>query len=266
MARVDGYNTRPGYSAWAEARRRMATQPGWQWEVASALGLAFMVGLLLGRLTAWSMLLAPVLGVVLAVGLIVSGRRRREVVSGWLQGAKGEQLTARALRPLEREGWRIFHDLQVPGSAANIDHLLVGPGGVWVIDSKLWTGQLRWDPQQGWMHGQYPLLPDLNTTRWEAAQVEQALEAFLTRAGRHLDGSRGIDVHMAWCIHGLQLPGGRVRADGETIAAPGQLLKVLRDGRGPTLPPAAIDELAGDVETIFQPALPSPSGPRVEGA
>jgi hypothetical protein len=256
MARVDGYNTRPGYSAWAEARRRLATQPGWAWEVAAALGLAFMAGLLLGRVTAWSMLLAPVLGAVLAVGLIVSGRRRRKVVSGWLQGAKGEQLTARTLSPLEREGWRIFHDLQVPGSPANIDHLLVGPGGVWVIDSKLWTGQLRWDPQQGWMHGQHPVLPDLNTTRWEATQVEQALQGFLTRAGRHLEGSRGIDVHWAWCMHGLQLPGGRIRADGETIAAPGQLLRVLREGRGPTLPPATIDELAADIETVFQPALP----------
>jgi hypothetical protein len=258
MARADGYNTRPGYSAWAEARRRMATQPGWEWEVAGALGIAFTAGLLLGRLTAWSMLVLPVLALVLAVGLIVSGRRRRETVSGWLQGAKGEQMTARALRPLEREGWRIFHDLQVPGSAANIDHLLVGPGGVWVIDSKLWSGQLRWDPQQGWMHGQYPVLPDLNTTRWEAAQVEQALADFLTRAARHLQASsRGIDVHMAWCMHGLQLPGGQIRVDGEAIAAPGSLLKILRDGRGPTLPTAAVDELAGDVETILRPSLPA---------
>jgi hypothetical protein len=256
MARADGDDTRPGYSAWAEAHRRLATQPGWEWEVAAALGVTFGAGLVLGRLTAWSMLLLLVLAIVLAVGLVVSGRRRREIVSGWLQGSKGEQLTARALRPLKREGWRIFHDLQVPGSAANIDHLLIGPGGVWVIDSKLWHGQLRWNPVQGWLHGQHPVLPDLNTTRWEAAQVEEALTPAIFRVLRDHDLT-SMKVHMAWCTHGLQLPGGRVRVDGEVVAAPGQLLKVLREGRGPTLPAAAVAELASEVETVLRPAAPA---------
>jgi hypothetical protein len=42
--------------------------------------------------------------------------------------------------PLERHGWAILHDVAIPGSPANIDHLAIGPGGVLVIDSKQYRG------------------------------------------------------------------------------------------------------------------------------
>jgi hypothetical protein len=37
----------------------------------------------------------------------------------------------------------IFHDLAVPGSPANVDHLVIGPSGVFVVDSKQWTGSVH---------------------------------------------------------------------------------------------------------------------------
>ena len=59
----------------------------------------------------------------------------------WRRGAAGERRTARLLDPLERHGWAVLHDLAVPGSRANIDHLVIGPGGVFVIDSKQYRGR-----------------------------------------------------------------------------------------------------------------------------
>ena len=47
----------------------------------------------------------------------------------WRCGAAGERRTARLLGPLERHGWAILHDLALPGSRANLDHLVIGPGG-----------------------------------------------------------------------------------------------------------------------------------------
>jgi hypothetical protein len=44
--------------------------------------------------------------------------------------------TARVLDRLTRDGYMVFHDLAVPGSPANVDHLVIGPSGVFVIDSK----------------------------------------------------------------------------------------------------------------------------------
>ncbi len=257
MARTYGYNTVPGYSALAEARRRLATAPGWEWQVAGTLGFAFTVGLVAGALTRWSLLLLPILVIVLGAGLAVTTAHRRELVASWRQGAKGERQTARLLAKLEREGWKIVHDLAIPGSRANVDHLAIGPGGVWIVDSKLWGKRVHWDPRHGWMHGQSAITPELNTTRWEATEVEQALVDGLGRAERHLTGTRGIIVHLTWCVHGEPLPGGKLVVDGETIVNPRHLLALLRAGRGPTLPPAAVEDLAREAQAVLHPCLPA---------
>jgi Nuclease-related domain len=59
-------------------------------------------------------------------------------------GATGEESTAQALATLPELDWRIFHDVHWPGHRyANIDHVVVGPGGVFVIDSKAWAGDVE---------------------------------------------------------------------------------------------------------------------------
>ena len=59
----------------------------------------------------------------------------------------------------ERHGWAVVHDLALPQSQANIDHLLIGPGGVFVIDSKQYRGRLQLDPSGRLLHGRHPLAP-----------------------------------------------------------------------------------------------------------
>lgn len=63
--------------------------------------------------------------------------RRR--VANFRQGALGEASTADALAELTPDGWVVLHDRLAP-AGGNIDHLLVGPGGVVVVDSKNWSG------------------------------------------------------------------------------------------------------------------------------
>src|SRR5215203_2761685 len=58
-------------------------------------------------------------------------------------GALGEESTARALAALPELDWRVFNGGQWPGRPyANVDHVVVGPGGVFVIDSKAWSGDV----------------------------------------------------------------------------------------------------------------------------
>jgi hypothetical protein len=58
------------------------------------------------------------------------------------QGADGEAETARVLTSLGSD-WVALHDVRWPGRRlANVDHVLVGPGGVFVIDSKNWSGRI----------------------------------------------------------------------------------------------------------------------------
>jgi hypothetical protein len=61
----------------------------------------------------------------------------------WERGAEGEAATASALKALG-PSWSVFHDVRWPGRPrANIDHVVVGPTGVFVIDSKNWSGDVR---------------------------------------------------------------------------------------------------------------------------
>ena len=61
-------------------------------------------------------------------------------IENWNDGAIGEQWTGRALRELESQGWGIFHDLAA--SHGNMDHAVVGPGGVFLLDPKQRRGSI----------------------------------------------------------------------------------------------------------------------------
>jgi hypothetical protein len=150
---------RPGGSAQARWRRERAAEwaawtPTLPWRVAATLGIGAGGGLL-------GSLLAPRLGLVLgALATVAAGWglrfRPSPDASAWRRGAAGERRTARLLGPLERQGWVVLHDLAVPRSRANIDHLVIGPGGVFVIDSKQYRGRLQLDRSGRLWHGRYP--------------------------------------------------------------------------------------------------------------
>ena len=58
----------------------------------------------------------------------------------------GVARVARALAALEPEGWITLTQVQRPGAApggATIDHLMVGPGGVVLLDTRAWSGRVE---------------------------------------------------------------------------------------------------------------------------
>jgi len=62
----------------------------------------------------------------------------------WERGAEGERTTARVLDRLPSTEWTVFHDVRWPGRRlANVDHVVIGPPGVFVIDSKNWSGSIE---------------------------------------------------------------------------------------------------------------------------
>jgi hypothetical protein len=65
----------------------------------------------------------------------------RQRAANFQQGAQGEADTAAALGELTQHGWVVLHDRLAP-AGGNIDHLLIGPGGVVVVDSKSWSGEV----------------------------------------------------------------------------------------------------------------------------
>jgi hypothetical protein len=64
-------------------------------------------------------------------------------IENWKTGADAERRTEKTLRALERDGWETVHDLPTP--FGNIDHVVVGPGGVFVLDTKQPQGRVSVD-------------------------------------------------------------------------------------------------------------------------
>ncbi len=60
----------------------------------------------------------------------------------WRRGAIGEQLVGRQLDQLPSRRWAVVHDLTIGSRGANLDHLVIGPPGVFTINTKHLTGNI----------------------------------------------------------------------------------------------------------------------------
>jgi hypothetical protein len=79
-------------------------------------------------------------------GLLVKVRdalAEPEKTTSWQKGAAGEEAVGRRFAALAEEGFAVLHDRRKPGTRWNIDHLVVGPRGVYVIDAKHFSGPLE---------------------------------------------------------------------------------------------------------------------------
>jgi hypothetical protein len=235
---------RPGGSAHAQWRRmRAAEWAAWTrslpWRMAATLG-AGAAGAVLGSL------LAPRLALVLgALAAMAAGWRLRFRPSpdavAWRRGAAGEQHTARLLAALERQGWVVLHDLAIPGSRANLDHLVIGPGGVFVIDSKQYRGRLQLDPSGRLWHGRYPLAPTLQAVSFEADRAALVLT------------DPDVVVVPVVAVHGAQVPWGKVVMEGVPVVAARRLPSMLRQLPA-VLGPERIAVLADQAQVRFHAA------------
>jgi hypothetical protein len=235
---------RPGGSA--EARWRQARAADWaawirtlpRWAAAS-LGSGTAGGLL-GNLIAPRMSLIVGGLTAMAAGWGLRFKPSPDAVA-WRRGAAGERRTARLLGPLERQGWAVLHDLAVPGSQANLDHLVIGPGGVFAIDSKRYRDRLQLDPVEKLWHGRYPLAPALRAVSWEADQAAQVLP------------DPGMALVPIVAVHGAQVPSGKVLIDGVRVVAARRLPSMLRQ-LPVVLGPERVAWLADQARVRFQAA------------
>ena len=235
---------RPGGSAQARWRQQRAVErAAWTrtlpWRVAVILGMGAAGGV-------FGSLLAPRRGLLLgglaatAAGWGLRFRPSPDAVA-WRRGAAGERRTARLLSHLERHGWAVLHDLALPRSQANIDHLVIGPGGVFTIDSKQYRGRLQLDPAGRLWHGRYSLAPALRAVSFEADKAAQVLP------------DPGVAVVPIVAVHGSQVPWGKVVSDGVPVLAATRLPSLLR-ALPAVLGPERVAALADQARVRFHAA------------
>jgi Nuclease-related domain len=125
----------------------------------------------------------------------------------------------------------------MPDSPANVDHLVIGPSGLFVIDSKQWTGQVHKSADGLLRHNHYRLDRTLATIRWQAETLGSLL---------------GVPVAPLLCVHGAHVQGGGLRAQGVAIV-PAVLLRAAL-GYDQVLSEVDVELYAATARTQLRPA------------
>jgi Nuclease-related domain len=117
--------------------------------------------------------LAIIMTGMCAIGYLRLIPRARRLV----RGERGELRVAEVLDDLRRYEYRPFHDVVRDGF--NVDHVVVGPGGVFAIETKFRSGQgvITFRNGEGLFVGGFPEEKDsLNQARGNAAEVNRLIK------------------------------------------------------------------------------------------
>ncbi|RAY11812.1 NERD domain-containing protein [Actinomadura craniellae] len=114
----------------------------------------------------------------------VRAARQTTSVEAWGRSSSAERRTERQLRGLAKHGYHVLHARAVPRddegvSDGKIDHLVIGPSGVYAIDSEQWDKRLpvRTMSHLKLFHGPIDKKDRLDEARWEAKQASRTLTA-----------------------------------------------------------------------------------------
>ena len=160
--------------------------------------IMLVVGLLFGILTKnW------VIGLTLAIlaGIIDTVYRSRNAAD-YQNGASqsgAQKLTRKQLKRMRRDGYFALDARPIPNSREVIDHLVVGPTGVYAIDSEKWDSKVPVRTLNGkrLYRGPESQKERLEHAVWEAGQASEILTAAL---------GTEITVRPALAIYGPRIP------------------------------------------------------------
>ena len=164
----------------------------------------------------------------------------------WRIGADGEEKVASKFDKLIRKDprWRVLHAIPVGSRGSDIDHLLVGPGGVFTVNTKHHPGAKIW-VADGTVMVNGRRHPYIRNSRHEAA-----------RAARLLTAACGFPVSVEGVIVAVRADAVTVKSppDGVHVVPRIQVVRWLRR-RTEVHSPAAVDAIyaAARRSTTWQP-------------
>jgi len=114
---------------------------------------------------------------------VVRRARKSSSVAAWQKSSAAERRTEKQLKSLQKNGYLVLHARAVPYDAegvsdGRIDHLVIGPTGVYAIDSEKWDKRLpvRTLSHRKLFHGPFNKKERLDEARWEADQASKMIE------------------------------------------------------------------------------------------
>lgn len=141
------------------------------------------------------------LGLTLAIVAIIADTiyRARKSSAGKIRLNAAQRRTRRQLTKLGRAGYLAMHARPIPESQDQIDHLVVGPAGVFAIDSENWDKRLAVRTKSGkqlW-HGPFSKKDRLQHAQWEAQRAADLLSGAI---------GKPVIVRPAMAVYGPRIP------------------------------------------------------------
>lgn len=158
-------------------------------------------------------------------GIAVALAGEKQSTRAWATGAAGEQRVGAMLDAVRSDTLQLLHDRRIPGSRANIDHLVVDTHGVWVIDAKRYKGRVERRTEGGLFRPRVELLyvngrnktALVESVKWQVEKVQDAVDEVPVRGALCF-------VDAEWGLFGSEFS-----VDGVDILWPNKLASRLRD-------------------------------------
>ncbi len=212
---------------------------------------AAVAGVVLGVLVDWRVGLTA--AVAVAIVDTVHRSRTTAVIPAAVRVTSAQRRTRRRLRRLRRAGYRTLNARALPGGSCVIDHLVVGPAGVFAVDSERWDRRLPLRATQGGQlfHGPYGQTSRLQHAQSEAGQAARLISAELQRQLR---------VRPAMVIYGPTVPWTVAQLSGVDVFSGRRLRRYLRAqaraGRAQRLSHEDIEQIHAAAARALPEAIP----------
>lgn len=157
---------------------RMHGVPGeWARVKGTIVGLwPLFVGVFAAGFSLALLLVSPVCAAIAvflsAIFILWSLNKGLRHVERFFKGARGEEKVSEILKNLP-DGYHVFNDFAV--GSHHIDHVVVGPGGVFSVETKFWSSAVSVEDGQVLVGGRLPSRPPLKQALREAVQLKDRL-------------------------------------------------------------------------------------------
>lgn len=177
--------------------------------------------------------MAAVLAILVGVGMLYILFRLPAEALLWTKGVEGERKAAAFLDPLLEAGYVVLYNRLIPGQQGDIDAIVIGPTGVFVLEIKNWSGKVA-------VRNDRVFVGDYDRT-WVVAQVYREALAVQLTLGEELTKHRVTVVPVLCAIGGASLGGGM--SGGVHVVAGKDLARTI-SSRPPVLDDTQVQQLA----------------------
>jgi hypothetical protein len=176
---------------------------------------------------------------VAAAILLAWGDRR---LGNYLKGAKGEEWVAHELAFLNAE-YTVFNGLRLRGGKQNFDHIIVGPAGVFVVETKNWKGSVEFREGKLYAGGKEPSRPPLKQVKAATAELVSFIDD---------TGCGELPVHSVLCFLGTKLPEDLMNVNGVVICSGQRLVEVLQETFDEPISSVLRNQVVGELRKVIE--------------